>query len=179
VTDGSDGDPEGHGGERSTDGDPDDLTHVEDGEARMVGVGEKPRRRRRASARGEIRLRPETVEAVRADDVGKGSVLTVARVGAIQAVKRTPEAIPMCHGIAVTDVDTEFSLGERSVALTVTVETTDRTGPEMEALEGVTTGLNVVWDMVKAVEKVDGAYPETRIEAVEVLEKSKGDPVGE
>ncbi|MFT4945209.1 MAG: cyclic pyranopterin phosphate synthase, partial [Halovenus sp.] len=61
---------------------------------------------------------------------------------------------------------------DEGVTLTVTVETVGKTGCEMEALEGVTTGLNVVWDMVKAAEKVDGAYPETRIEAVRVVEKT-------
>lgn len=80
----------------------------------------------------------------------------------------------MCHQIPVTNVDTEFEVADESVALSVTVGTTGKTGCEMEALEGVTTGLNVVWDMVKAAEKNDdGQYPGTRISDVEVVTKEK------
>ncbi|USZ71517.1 cyclic pyranopterin monophosphate synthase MoaC [Natronosalvus halobius] len=180
-----------------------DLTHTtDDGDVQMVDVGAKPDTRRRAVAVGEIRLRESTLEAIRADEVGKGDVLATARVGAIQAVKHTWETIPMCHQIPITNVDTAFrflqdgadesagSPGEDSVdegdgptddetvsgrlELEVAVETTGKTGCEMEALEGVTTGLNVVWDMVKAVEKDEhGQYPATRIEHVRVLEKEK------
>jgi len=101
-------------------------------------------------------------------------VLATARVGAVQAVKHTWEAIPMCHAIPVTNVDTAFDLRDDRVVLRVGVETTGKTGCEMEALEGVTTGLNVVWDMVKAVEKdEEGEYPETRIENVRVVQKRK------
>jgi cyclic pyranopterin phosphate synthase len=83
----------------------------------------------------------------------------------------------MCHQIPITNVETEFSIEEASVELVVAVETTGKTGCEMEALEGVTTGLNVVWDMVKAAEKDDdGQYPGTRISDVEVLAKEKRTP---
>jgi cyclic pyranopterin phosphate synthase len=152
-----------------------DLTHVTDeGDAQMVDVGDKPDTARRAVARGEIMLEPTTIDAIRADGIEKGDVLAVARVGAIQAVKHTWETIPMCHQIPITNVDTDFELGEDHVSLTVAVETTGKTGCEMEALEGVTTGLNTVWDMVKAAEKNEaGQYPGTRISDVEVVTKEK------
>jgi cyclic pyranopterin phosphate synthase len=152
-----------------------DLTHVaEEGDARMVDVGDKPDVARRAVARGEIHLQPSTLEAIRENAVEKGDVLAVARVGAIQAVKHTWETVPMCHQIPITNVDVTFALADDRVDLEVAVETTGKTGCEMEALEGVTTGLNVVWDMVKAAEKdTDGGYPGTSIEGVEVLEKTK------
>jgi cyclic pyranopterin phosphate synthase len=165
------------GGEDEHGGDGDrELTHTdESGEARMVDVGEKPPTPRRAVARGRVDLEPSTVEAVRANEIGKGDVLAVARVGAVQAVKHAWETIPMCHQIPVTNVDTEFEVADDHVALTVAVETTAKTGPEMEALEGVTTGLNVVWDMVKSAEKDDdGQYPGTAIRDVRVLEKETG-----
>jgi cyclic pyranopterin phosphate synthase len=151
------------------------LTHTDaSGEVRMVDVGAKPDTSRRAVARGEIRLTPSTIAAVEADEVGKGDVLATARIGAVQAVKHTWETIPMCHQIPVTNVDTEFAVGDDRIELTVTVETTGKTGCEMEALEGVTTGLNTVWDMVKAAEKdADGGYPDTRIADVEVVAKEK------
>jgi cyclic pyranopterin phosphate synthase len=140
----------------------------------MVDVGAKPDSARRAVARGIIHLQPSTVEAIRADDVAKGDVLATARVGAVQAVKHTWETIPMCHQIPITNVETEFTVEDEQVVLEVAVETTGKTGCEMEALEGVTTGLNVVWDMVKAAEKDDeGQYPGTRITDVEVVQKLK------
>jgi cyclic pyranopterin phosphate synthase len=161
-----------------TDSDPslgdDDLTHVDDGDVQMVDVGDKPDSARRAVARGTIHLQPSTVAAVRENALGKGDVLATARVGAVQAVKHTWESIPMCHSIPITNVDTEFDLGEGRIDLTVAVETTGKTGSEMEALEGVTTGLNIVWDMVKAAEKDDrGEYPTTSIDDVRVIEKVK------
>ncbi len=152
----------------------DDLTHTDDGDVQMVDVGDKPDSRRRAVARGTIHLEPSTVEAVRADGIEKGDVLATARVGAVQAVKHTWETIPMCHAIPVTNVDTVFTLEEDCVRLEVTVETTGKTGCEMEALEGVTTGLNTLWDMVKAAEKdSEGQYPGTRITGVEIVTKEK------
>ncbi|WP_459192495.1 cyclic pyranopterin monophosphate synthase MoaC [Halosimplex sp. J119] len=152
-----------------------DLTHTdESGEAQMVDVGDKPDTARRAVAHGSIHLRPATVDAVRENSVEKGDVLATARIGAIQAVKHTWETIPMCHQIPITNVETDFEFGEERIELTVTVETTGKTGCEMEALEGATTGLNVVWDMVKSAEKdADGNYPDTGIESIEVVEKTK------
>ncbi|WP_303651024.1 cyclic pyranopterin monophosphate synthase MoaC [Halopenitus sp. POP-27] len=155
--------------------DADDLTHTtDDGDVQMVDVGDKPDTARRAVARGVIHLTPSTIEAIEADAIGKGDVLATARIGAVQAVKHTWETIPMCHQIPITNVETDFAVDSDRVVATVAVETTGKTGCEMEALEGVTTGLNVVWDMVKAAEKTaEGGYPDTRIADVEVLEKEK------
>ena len=163
-----------------TDDDPEpagqeELTHTTDsGEAQMVDVGDKPDTARRAVARGEIHLAASTIEAIQADEIGKGNVLATARVGAIQAVKHTWETIPMCHQIPITNVETDFEVGEDRIELEVAVETTGKTGCEMEALQGATTGLGVVWDMVKAAEKdEDGQYPDTAIRNVRVVSKEK------
>ncbi|AGN00516.1 molybdenum cofactor biosynthesis protein MoaC [Salinarchaeum sp. Harcht-Bsk1] len=179
--------------------DPDDLTHTDaEGAVDMVDVGDKPDTARRAVARGRLRLQPSTIEAITASEIEKGDVLATARVGAIQAVKHTWETIPLCHQIPITNVETTFDLHDGpvhadgdgdsesavgdvddvgsspAVELTVAVETTGKTGCEMEALEGVTTGLNVVWDMVKSAEKdADGGYPTAQIEGVGVVEKTK------
>jgi len=162
-------------GERPHADDDAELTHVDEtGDVQMVDVGSKPDSKRRAVASGTIHLSASTIGAIRDDAVDKGDVLATARIGAVQAVKHTWETIPMCHQIPITNVDTDFDVREDRVTLTVTVETTGKTGCEMEALEGVTTGLNVVWDMVKAAEKDDaGQYPGTRIDGVEVLTKEK------
>lgn len=153
----------------------DELTHTtESGEAQMVDVGDKPDTARRAVAAGEIHLTDSTLDAIRNDQIGKGNVLATARIGAIQAVKHTWETVPMCHQIPITNVETEFAVHDDRITLEVAVETTGKTGCEMEALQGVTTGLGVVWDMVKAAEKDEnGQYPDTAIENVRVLEKEK------
>ena len=150
------------------------LTHVSsEGEAQMVDVGRKPDSHRHAIASGTIRLQPQTIAAIRADTVEKGDVLATARIGAIQAVKHTWETIPMCHQIPITNVDVSTEIETDQIHLKVAVETIGKTGCEMEALQGVTTGLNVIWDMVKAVEKGDdGGYPATRIENVRVTKKN-------
>ena len=81
----------------------------------------------------------------------------------------------MCHQIPITNVETAFEVNQSAVTMAVTVGTVGKTGCEMEALEGVTTGLNVVWDMVKAAEKDDdGQYPVARLEDVRVTDKQKG-----
>jgi len=153
---------------------PEEFTHVdEEGDAQMVDVGDKAESQRRAVARGQIRLTESTLAAIDADEVEKGDVLTTARIGAVQAVKHTWETVPMCHQIPITNVEVEFTVGDEAVEITVAVETVGKTGCEMEALEGVTTGLNVVWDMVKANEKDEnGEYPATAIEDIRVVEKT-------
>jgi cyclic pyranopterin phosphate synthase len=155
--------------------DSDELTHTdEDGSVQMVDVGEKPDSNRRAVASGEIHLQESTVDAIRDDEISKGNVLATARIGAVQAVKHTWETVPMCHQIPITNVETDFELDDDRVTLAVTVETTGKTGCEMEALVGTTTGLNTVWDMVKAAEKdEEGQYPDTRITDVQVVGKEK------
>ena len=152
---------------------PNRLTHVtEGGDAKLVDIGAKSDRRRRAVASGCLRLQPETIEAIASDELSKGDVLPTVRIGAIQAVKHTWEAIPLCHQIPITDVETDIDLETERVRLTVAVETLGKTGCEMEALHGVSTGLNVLWDMTKAAEKdAHGQYPDTRIEEIEVTEK--------
>ena len=152
-----------------------DFTHIdEEGQAQLVDIGSKPDTLRRARARGSIHLSDETIAAIQDDRVGKGDVLTTARIGAINAVKHTWEAIPMCHQIPITNIDTDFTLDRRSVTMEVTVETIGKTGCEMEAIHGVSIGLNVIWDMVKSIEKDErGQYPGTSIQSVEVIEKTK------
>jgi len=150
-----------------------EFTHVDDGAADMVDISDKPASKRRAVATGAIELTDSTIEAIREDEIGKGNVLATARVGAIQAVKHTWETIPLCHQIPIRNVETDFTVEGNEVRLTVTVETVGQTGCEMEALQGVTTGLNVLWDMVKAAEKDDdGGYTETAIRDVSVVEKT-------
>lgn len=141
----------------------------------MVEIADKESVPRTAEAIGRIILRKETVEAIKTGKVKKGDPLTIAEIASIQAVKRTPDLLPMCHQIPLTSVDTSFNLGEDNVEARCVVKAVYKTGVEMEALMGVSVALLNVWDMVKYMEK-DGAgqYPSTRITDIRVVEKRKG-----
>jgi cyclic pyranopterin phosphate synthase len=133
-----------------------DLTHFDGrGQAHMVDVGEKTETRRRATASGCIRMAPATLERILAGTAGKGDVLGVARIAAIQAAKRTSELIPLCHPLAITKVAVDFEVLAEDCAIKclATVETCGRTGVEMEALTAVTIGLLTVYDMCKAMDR--------------------------
>jgi len=152
-----------------------EFTHIRDEKVQMVDVGAKAEVRREAVAAGRIRLRKETLEAIRTGTVVKGNVLATAHVAATLAVKDTPRLIPMCHTIPVTSVEVSFDQQEDAIGATVTVRSVGRTGVEMEALTGVAVALLTIWDMVKSAEKDgQGQYPVTRIEDIRVLEKRKG-----
>jgi len=153
----------------------DPFTHVDSsGDVQMVDVAGKPDVQRRATAEGHITLRTATVTAIEEAAIAKGAVLSTARVAAIGAVKQTWSSIPLCHQIPITDVDVEILPSDDGIGMAVTVGTTGPTGCEMEALQGVLTGLATIWDMVKANEKdAAGQYPATRISNVRVTDKQK------
>jgi cyclic pyranopterin phosphate synthase len=133
-----------------------DLSHVDaEGRARMVDVSGKEITVRMARATGSIRMRPETLDAIRANALAKGDVLGVARIAGIMAAKRTAELIPLCHPLPLTDVSVELTLDEMLPGLRVeaTAKTAAQTGVEMEALVAVSVTLVTVYDMAKAVDK--------------------------
>ncbi len=147
------------------------LTHFDaQGQAHMVDVGAKAATHRVAVARGAIRMQRATFELIAAGSARKGDVIGVARIAAIQAAKRTPELIPLCHPVALTRVAAEFELDALlpGVHCTVTAETVGATGVEMEALTAVQIGLLTIYDMCKAADR--GMV----IEQVRLLEKSGG-----
>ncbi len=129
------------------------LTHVdESGAARMVDVAEKPVTVRTATASGRVLVSAQVVALLREGGLPKGDALAVARIAGIQAAKRTPDLVPLCHPIAIHGVTVDVEVTDEAVAITATVRTADRTGVEMEALTCVAVaGLTVV-DMVKAVD---------------------------
>lgn len=129
------------------------LTHVDQhGVARMVDITAKPPAAREAVASGVFRTTEEVVGLLRADQLPKGDALAVARIAGIMAAKRTPDLIPLCHPIALTDVAVELHPVGREIRITATVRTTDRTGVEMEALTAVAVAGLTLHDMVKAVD---------------------------
>ena len=147
----------------------------EENPTKMIDVSGKEVVHREAKAVGMIILRKDTVEAIKEGRVEKGDPLRVAEVASIQAVKRTPETIPLCHPIPITSVTTEFQLGGDCIEAWCRVTADYKTGVEMEALAGVAAALLTIWDMVKYLEKdEDGQYPSTAIAGIRVVEKRKG-----
>jgi cyclic pyranopterin phosphate synthase len=148
-----------------------DLTHIgRDGQARMVDVGAKPDTDRMARAAGTIRMRPETLSAIRDNVLAKGDVLGVARVAGIMAAKRTADLVPLCHPVALTDVQIEAELDDAlpGVRVEAVARTTGKTGVEMEAIVAVSVTLITVYDMAKGVDK------DMLISGIALLEKRGG-----
>jgi cyclic pyranopterin phosphate synthase len=150
---------------------PDRLTHInEAGEVHMVDVGAKAETERTAVARGEVHLRPETVDLIRKGLMKKGDVLTVAQIAGILGAKKTSELIPLCHPIALNQVEVVLELADDlpGVQIKATARTTGKTGVEMEALTAVSVAALTVYDMIKAVEKT------ARIHNIRLVEKHGG-----
>jgi cyclic pyranopterin phosphate synthase len=153
-----------------------DLTHFSAaGRARMVDVSEKPSTRRLAVASGILRLQAATLERIRAGTIAKGDVLAVADVAAVMAAKRTAELIPMCHSLALSGVEVEFSdiadpdeRGCLGIRVVTCVRCVGPTGVEMEALCAASAALLTIYDMCKAIDRG------MRIENIGLLEKSGG-----
>jgi cyclic pyranopterin phosphate synthase len=141
----------------------------------MIDITEKKVVERRAVASGRIVLREESISAIAEGKTKKGDVLGTARTAAVMAVKRTPEIIPFCHQIPITDVKVDFTLGRNYVDVKVEVKSLARTGVEMESLTGAAVALLTVWDMVKYIEKnASGNYPSTKISDLRVVKKEVG-----
>ncbi|OIR11740.1 cyclic pyranopterin monophosphate synthase accessory protein [mine drainage metagenome] len=154
----------------------DKLTHFSDaGRARMVDVSEKSSTQRVAIASGVLRMQIATLERIRTGQIAKGDVLTVADVGAVMAAKRTPDIIPMCHSIALSGVEVEFSEilepdaeGCVGIRVMTTASCVGQTGVEMEALCAANVALLTIYDMCKAIDRG------MRIECVQLEEKRGG-----
>ena len=136
----------------------------------MVDVGHKPETARIAIARGEISMKRETLELIRAGQIKKGDVLTVAQIAGISASKRTSELIPLCHPLPLDKVDVDLALDDSipGVVITATAKTTGKTGVEMEALTAVSVAALTIYDMAKAAEKT------MRIQNIRLIEKHGG-----
>jgi len=143
-----------------------DLSHVdESGGVRMVDVGGKPESRRRAVASARVHMAAETARRLR--ELPKGDALTTAQLAGIMAAKRTSELIPLCHPLPLSHVEVTLEVGESSVEITASAETTAQTGVEMEALVAASVAALTVYDMAKAIDK------EMVVSDVRLLEKTK------
>ena len=150
-----------------------ELTHIDKlGEARMVDVSAKPVVLREAVARGEIRLRRETLKLITAQAIAKGNVLATARVAGIQAAKRTGELIPLCHPLPITHCEVNFEIPKSRdrIVITASAKIAAQTGVEMEALTAVAVAALTIYDMCKAVDK------QMRITNIKLVSKTKHEP---
>ena len=146
------------------------FTHTDsEGRAKMVDVSGKKMQLRIAKARGKIYLSQETVELVRKNDIKKGDVLTVSEIAGIQAAKRTPELIPLCHPLQISKISVRATIESDGVVAESEVKCIGQTGVEMEALTAVSVALLTVYDMCKAVDK------NIRIGDIYLIEKTKQD----
>jgi len=144
------------------------LSHLDDaGQAQMVDISRKTRVKRTATAKGRIRLRPETIKLIREGLVKKGDVFAVARVAGIAAAKKTWDLIPLCHNIEIDRVGIDFRIVDETIEITSEALCTDKTGIEMEALTAVSVAALTIYDMCKGVDKC------MRIESIELVEKRK------
>jgi cyclic pyranopterin phosphate synthase len=150
---------------------PNKLSHLDkQGRAKMVDVGQKPDTERIAVAKGEIHMQKSTLDLIRAGQIKKGDVLTIAQIAGITASKRTSDLIPLCHPLPLTKVDVDLALDETlpGVVITATAKTIGKTGVEMEALTAVSIAALTVYDMAKAAEKT------MRIQNIRLIEKHGG-----
>jgi len=147
------------------------LTHMDDsGRPRMVDITGKPDTHREAVAKGVVRMQAATLDLLKKGKVAKGDVLAVAQLAGIMAAKQTPNLIPLCHPVLIGDVKIEFSLDEKNstVEITTTVESTGKTGVEMEVLTATAVTALTIYDMCKAVDRG------IRIENIRLIKKSGG-----
>jgi len=136
----------------------------------MVDIGEKPDTEREAVAKGWVKMQPSTLKLLREGGLPKGDVLAAAQVAGIMAAKRTPQLIPLCHPLLLTDVKVEFLLDEQKdrVEITAQVKSRGKTGVEMEALTAVAISALTIYDMCKGVD------PGMQIEGIRLVKKSGG-----
>ncbi len=141
----------------------------------MVDVSDKPEVMREATAKGTIRLKPETINLIKQGTIAKGDPLYTARIAGILAAKKTSALIPLCHPLPITKADIRAEiLDESMVQVTATIKTKAQTGIEMEALTAAAVSLLTIWDMVKQYEKdTEGQYPNTCIENIQLVKKIK------
>ena len=126
--------------------------------------------RRQAVARGLVRMQAATFQKLKQSKMAKGDVLAVAQLAGIMAAKQTPNLIPLCHPVLIGDIRVEFGLNEENgtVEITTTVESTGKTGVEMEALTATAVTALTIYDMCKAVDRG------MRIENIRLIKKSGG-----
>ena len=147
------------------------LSHIDnEGDIQMVDVTVKAKTIRVAKARGVVKMDADTLELIEKGQIAKGNVLTTAKIAGIMAAKKTSELIPLCHPLELTGIDIHLNIDHRNSQIVIEsqVQTTGKTGVEMEALTAVCVAALTIYDMCKAVNK------KIIIGDIMLLEKSGG-----
>jgi cyclic pyranopterin phosphate synthase len=147
------------------------LTHIDDaGRPKMVDVTAKADTTRVAIAKGLVRMQAATFKTIKKGGTAKGDVLGVAKLAGIMAAKKTPDLIPLCHPLLIGKVDIEFKAdeAESTIEIMSIVESTGKTGVEMEALTAVSVTALTIYDMCKAIDRG------MKIENIRLVKKSGG-----
>jgi len=147
------------------------LSHLdENGRPRMVDVTAKADTQREAITKGTVHMKPETLELIKKGMIAKGDVLTIAQIAGIMAAKRTPELIPLCHPLLLSEIKVEFEIddSDNAILITSTVKNTGKTGVEMEAMTATTVAALTIYDMCKAVDRG------IRFDSIRLVRKSGG-----
>ncbi len=146
------------------------FTHLNsDGEAVMVDVGEKAVTSRTAKAQAVIKMKEETLDAIKNEALKKGDALALSRIAGIMGGKKTSDLIPLCHNIPIDKIEIEFSdNGKDELYIYSSAKCTYKTGIEMEALTAVSVAALAIYDMCKAIDR--GMV----IKDIRLLEKTGG-----
>ena len=150
---------------------PKKLSHIDEkGKPRMVDVTAKAVTQREAITKGTVHMQPETLALIQQGQIAKGDVLTVAQIAGIMAAKRTPELIPLCHPLLLSEIKVEFKIDEArsAIHITSTVKNSGQTGVEMEAMTATAVAGLTIYDMCKAVDRG------MTIDSIRLVKKSGG-----
>lgn len=152
------------------------MSKTEKTKPSMVDITAKPEVYREATAKGKIKLKPETIKLIKEGQIEKGDPLSTAKIAGTLAAKNTSQLIPLCHPLPITNIQIHTKTSDEQVEVEATVKTTAKTGVEMEALVATTVALLTIWDMTKQYEKdAHGQYPSTSIEEIKVIKKIKAE----
>jgi len=147
------------------------FTHFDkEGKSQMVDVTKKDDTKRVAIAKGLVKVKKETLNAILDKEINKGDVLEIARIAGIMGGKKTSDLIPMCHPLLISKIGIEFTISEHENSITIyaTTKTTGKTGIEIEALTAVSIAALTIYDMCKAMDR------SIEIGEIKLLKKSGG-----
>ena len=147
------------------------LTHIDKkGNAKIVNVASKEITQRIAVAYGVIKVSSDVIYIIKSDANKKGDVINVSKIAGIMAAKRTSTLIPLCHPITLENIDLNFKIDgkKNQIEVTATVESSGKTGVEMESLTAVSVSLLTIYAMCKAVDK------NMEIKEIHLLSKTGG-----
>ena len=147
------------------------LTHIDKkGKAKIVNVATKKVTQRKAVAYGIIKVSSGVISIIKSYDNKKGDVINVSKIAGIMAAKNTSTLIPLCHPITLENIDLNFKIDgkKNQIEVTATVESSGKTGVEMESLTAVSVSLLTIYDMCKAVDK------NMEIKEIHLLSKTGG-----